>query len=113
MVKLTKNWRSHEAILRFPNEAFYSGELEVCGDTTMIDSLLDSPVLATPNFPIVFHGISGSDEREAGSPSYFNIDEISEVCKYVDMLRMDRKRLLSMSRNALFSTEILTIDYYS
>ncbi|KAG8926685.1 hypothetical protein FRC01_008506 [Tulasnella sp. 417] len=95
MVKLTKNWRSHEAILCFPNETFYNSELEVCAPCTVTDSLLGSPVLARKNFPVVFHGIAGLDDREAGSPSYFNIDEISLICKYVDELRSDRVRRLS------------------
>ncbi|KAG8954837.1 hypothetical protein FRC04_010319 [Tulasnella sp. 424] len=95
MVKLTKNWRSHDAILRFPNETFYNGELEACAPCTVIDSLLESPVLARKNFPVVFHGIAGLDDREAGSPSYFNIDEISLICKYVDELRSDRVRRLT------------------
>ncbi|KIO21468.1 hypothetical protein M407DRAFT_44382, partial [Tulasnella calospora MUT 4182] len=89
MIKLTKNWRSHGSILRFPNDTFYDGELEECGPRTIIDSLLSSPVLARANFPIVFHGIAGLDDREAGSPSYFNIDEVSLICKYVDDLRAD------------------------
>ncbi|KAG9044287.1 hypothetical protein FS837_008417 [Tulasnella sp. UAMH 9824] len=95
MVKLTKNWRSHDAILRFPNETFYNSELEVCGPCTVIDSLLGSPVLAKKNFPVVFHGIAGLDEREAGSPSYFNIDEVSLIYKYVDELKNDRARRLT------------------
>ncbi|KAG8981810.1 hypothetical protein FRB90_006978, partial [Tulasnella sp. 427] len=95
MVKLTKNWRNHDAILRFPNETFYNNELQVCGPPTVINSLLQSPVLAKTNFPVVFHGIAGTDDREAGSPSYFNIDEISLICKYVDDLRNDRVRRLA------------------
>ncbi|KAG8929264.1 hypothetical protein FRC01_004611 [Tulasnella sp. 417] len=95
MIKLTKNWRSHDAILRFPNETFYNSELEVCGPCTVIDSFLASPVLAKKGFPVVFHGIAGRDEREAGSPSYFNIDEISLICRYVDELRSDRVRRLT------------------
>ncbi|KAG8929260.1 hypothetical protein FRC01_004607 [Tulasnella sp. 417] len=95
MVKLTKNWRSHEAILRFPNDNFYNGELEVCAPCTVTDSLLGSPVLARSNFPVVFHGIAGRDDREAGSPSYFNIDEVSLIYKYVDELRSERTRRLT------------------
>ncbi|KAJ7931318.1 hypothetical protein B0H13DRAFT_1858158 [Mycena leptocephala] len=32
VVKLTKNFRSHNAILKFPNERFYGGELQQCAD---------------------------------------------------------------------------------
>ncbi|KAG9044286.1 hypothetical protein FS837_008416 [Tulasnella sp. UAMH 9824] len=95
MVKLTKNWRSHGAILRFPNDAFYNSELEVCAPNIVIDGLLGSPVLARQDFPVVFHGIAGLDDREAGSPSYFNIDEISLIYKYVEELRSDGARRLT------------------
>jgi helicase MOV-10 len=37
-------------------------------------------------FPVVFHAISGNDEREASSPSYFNRLEASQVKSYVKML---------------------------
>ncbi|KAG8929262.1 hypothetical protein FRC01_004609 [Tulasnella sp. 417] len=95
MVKLTKNWRSHNTILRFPNDNFYNGELEACGPRMVIDSLLGSPVLANKNFPVVFHGIAGLDAREEGSPSFFNVDEISLIYKYVEELRMDRTRRIT------------------
>ena len=91
MVKLVKNFRSHETILRFPNERFYSGDLRSCGDPKSINSFLKSPVLASPKFPIVFHAITGKDDREASSPSFFNIDEVTLVKDYVQQLRADRK----------------------
>ncbi|KAG8931375.1 hypothetical protein FRC02_002809 [Tulasnella sp. 418] len=90
VVKLTKNWRNHEAILHFPNEQFYGGDLEVCAPTGVKDALLGSPVLNNPKFPVVFHGVPGQDEQEAGSPSYFNILEISQVTEYVDQLLADQ-----------------------
>lgn len=42
-------------------------------------------------------GIStlGLDAREEGSPSFFNVDEISLIYKYVEELRTDRARRLS------------------
>ncbi|KAI0634736.1 P-loop containing nucleoside triphosphate hydrolase protein [Trametes polyzona] len=91
-IKLVKNFRSHEAILAYPNERFYNGELEVCGAPAQITSLLDSDVLVSPTFPVVFHAIAGENEREASSPSYFNIDEATEVVEYVKDILNDRKR---------------------
>jgi len=32
LVKLTKSYRSHQAILQFPNDRFYAGDLERCGN---------------------------------------------------------------------------------
>ncbi|KAF9057242.1 P-loop containing nucleoside triphosphate hydrolase protein [Panaeolus papilionaceus] len=91
VVKLTKNFRSHASILKFPNERFYAADLEPCADRRIIDSFLGSSYLPSSNFPIVFHAVSGKDDREASSPSFFNIDEVVQVKSYVQMLKQDRK----------------------
>ncbi|KAI9061625.1 P-loop containing nucleoside triphosphate hydrolase protein [Trametes sanguinea] len=90
-VKLVKNFRSHNAILEYPNEQFYGGELQVCGSHDIINSLLGSPVLVNARWPVVFHYISGQDERESTSPSYFNIDEATEVLENIKTLLNDRR----------------------
>ena len=38
------------------------------------------------NFPIIFHGVEGQDEREEQSPSFFNKSEIEVVVSYVKKL---------------------------
>ena len=91
VVKLVNNFRSHEAILHFPNEKFYRGDLVSCGDSVIIDSFLKSPYLPSKNFPVVFHSVYGKDDREASSPSFFNIEEILQVKYYVQKLKKDRK----------------------
>ncbi|KIJ29274.1 hypothetical protein M422DRAFT_188705 [Sphaerobolus stellatus SS14] len=91
VVKLIKNWRSHPAILKYPNEQFYKGELEPHGDEVVTHSLLRSEEIVSPGFPLVFHAISGKDMQEASSPSFFNPDEASLVKRYVDRLRTDRR----------------------
>ncbi|KAJ7222059.1 P-loop containing nucleoside triphosphate hydrolase protein [Mycena haematopus] len=90
VVKLIKNFRSHRAILKFPNERFYRGELQQCGDPNVINAYLNWPLLPKKTFPIIFHAISGKDDREASSPSFFNIDEVSQVKNYIQKLREDR-----------------------
>ncbi|PFH46786.1 hypothetical protein AMATHDRAFT_50790 [Amanita thiersii Skay4041] len=91
VVKLLQNYRSHPAILEFPNEEFYGGELEVCAEPKKRDRYIGCPVLPNPNFPIVFHTVHGQDDREASSPSFFNIDETSQIKHYVDLLRFSRQ----------------------
>ncbi|KAF5389777.1 hypothetical protein D9757_006011 [Collybiopsis confluens] len=91
VVKLTKNFRSHGAILKFPNERFYGGDLECCGDPKVINFYLDSQHIVAKKFPIVFHSIAGKDDREASSPSFFNIDEATQVKELVQKLRGDRR----------------------
>ncbi|KAH9887301.1 P-loop containing nucleoside triphosphate hydrolase protein [Cubamyces lactineus] len=90
-VKLVKNFRSHEAILAYPNAQFYDGELEVCGSPKVINSFLGSPLLVNQRWPVVFHYVSGENERESTSPSYFNIDEATEVLEYIKQLLRDRQ----------------------
>ncbi len=95
MVKLTQNFRSHPAILKFPDERFYKGELQPCGDPNVIISFIGSKHLEAKKFPIVFHAMAGEDAREASSPSFFNVDEVLDVKKTVEELRSDRKLHLS------------------
>ena len=87
VVKLVKNFRSHEAILKFPNERFYKGDLQASAPRKVIDSFINKTILPNPRFPILFHGIVGKDDREASSPSFFNIDEVTEVKDYVMKLK--------------------------
>ncbi|EGO29183.1 hypothetical protein SERLADRAFT_456582, partial [Serpula lacrymans var. lacrymans S7.9] len=90
VVKLVKNFRSHKIILQFPNERFYGNDLEPCADRKIANAMLGSSQLATKYFPIVFHAVHGRDQQEASSPSFFNIDEITQVKTYVEALRADR-----------------------
>ena len=96
VVKLVKNFRSHEAILRFPNEKFYRGDLQAFASRQVIDSFINKAILPNPRFPILFHGIVGQDDRDASSPSFFNIDEVTEVKDYVMQLK-ERYRISSSS----------------
>ncbi|KAG8984017.1 hypothetical protein FRB90_005620, partial [Tulasnella sp. 427] len=89
VVKLIKNWRSHEAILRFPNEEFYKNQLEAHADPTVINSCLRWWQLPKATFPIVFHAIKGKDQRQASSPSFFNAQEASAVKDYITDLKAD------------------------
>ncbi|KAF9260599.1 P-loop containing nucleoside triphosphate hydrolase protein [Marasmius fiardii PR-910] len=95
VVKLTKNYRSHNAILKFPNERFYGGDLEPCADRRITELYTNSTHVVSKGFPIVFYSISGKDDREASSPSFFNIDEVTVVKSVVEKLRSDRRIRIS------------------
>ncbi|CAI7798861.1 unnamed protein product [Closterium sp. NIES-53] len=87
ITKLVKNYRSHPKILELPNEMFYEGELEACADEMARSSLCRWNELPNKNeFPIIFHGVMGKDEREGNSPSFFNPTEASVVLKYITSL---------------------------
>ncbi|EAU82902.2 RNA helicase [Coprinopsis cinerea okayama7 len=96
VVKLIKNFRSHESILKFPNEKFYSGDLQPCANPATINAYLKSSFLPkNPKFPVVFHSVSGKDDREASSPSFFNVDEVLTVKDYVRRLKENRSVRIS------------------
>ncbi|XP_078437162.1 P-loop containing nucleoside triphosphate hydrolases superfamily protein [Wolffia australiana] len=90
MTKLVRNYRSHPAILDLPSNLFYKGELIPCKDKSELDELmLQETTLGLPNkeFPVLFVGIQGCDEREGSSPSWFNRTEISKVVEIIQKLR--------------------------
>ncbi|NWZ86892.1 SDE3 helicase, partial [Poecile atricapillus] len=88
ITKLLWNYRSHEAILRIPNELFYENELKVCkSDRLDIQNLFCTwEELPKKGFPIIFHGVCGEDQREAKSPSFFNTAEIEVLVHYLKKL---------------------------
>lgn len=61
----------------------------------MTHSLENVEELPKKRFPLVFHGIVGKDAREASSPSFFNVEEASQVKKYCKDLLENRKYKLS------------------
>lgn len=91
-MQLVQSYRSHPAILKYPNEQFYGGRLQSRGEDALLRSMETSDALATQRFPIVFHAVKGKDQREQFSPSFFNINEATIVKKYVAGLLSDRKR---------------------
>ncbi|NXU07676.1 SDE3 helicase, partial [Buphagus erythrorhynchus] len=92
ITKLLWNYRSHEAILRIPNELFYDNELKVCkSDRLDIRNLYCTwEELPKKGFPIIFHGVCGEDQREAKSPSFFNTAEIEVLVHYLKKLLLSR-----------------------
>uniref|UniRef100_A0A8U7NPS2 RNA helicase n=1 Tax=Corvus moneduloides TaxID=1196302 RepID=A0A8U7NPS2_CORMO len=88
ITKLLWNYRSHEAILRIPNELFYDNELKVCKSNGLdIQNLYCTwEELPKKGFPIIFHGVCGEDQREAKSPSFFNTAEIEVLVHYLKKL---------------------------
>ncbi|XP_059343906.1 helicase MOV-10 isoform X1 [Ammospiza nelsoni] len=94
ITKLLWNYRSHEAILRIPNELFYDNELKVCRSNGLdIRNLFCTwEELPKKGFPIIFHGVCGEDQREAKSPSFFNTAEIEVLVHYLKRLLQSRGR---------------------
>uniref|UniRef100_A0A8C5C8Y8 RNA helicase n=1 Tax=Gadus morhua TaxID=8049 RepID=A0A8C5C8Y8_GADMO len=99
VTKLLCNYRSHPAILKVPNDLFYHGELQVCADEALRNSFCMWEYLPKMGFPVIFHGVTGVDEREANSPSFFNVAEVEQLMEYVKKLleRHGRKGLYKIS----------------
>ncbi|XP_015251753.1 PREDICTED: putative helicase mov-10-B.1 [Cyprinodon variegatus] len=86
VTKLLQNYRSHAAILKIPNELFYNDELQVFADQLERETYCNWEALPQKGFPVIFHGVLGKDEREANSPSFFNVSEIETLVMYLNTL---------------------------
>lgn len=98
ITKLLKNYRSHPAILKLPNEIFYDGELMPCAGTDR-EKLCKWEGLQKQGFPLLFHGLVGEDMREERSPSFFNPQEVSVVTQYVEELMACKKGGIALKQS--------------
>ncbi|CAN1285358.1 Probable RNA helicase SDE3 [Linum perenne] len=87
VTKLVRNYRCHPAILELPSKLFYKGELLACKEDTISMSCLMKVLLPNKEFPLLFIGIQGCDEREGNNPSWFNRIEASKVVEMVKKVR--------------------------
>ncbi|XP_072026794.1 putative helicase MOV-10 [Amphiura filiformis] len=90
LTKLIRNYRSHPAILKLPNQMFYDNELQVHANEMVRNTFTSWDHLPRKGFPIIFHGVEGRDEREGQSPSFFNLQEVQVVVEYIEDLREKR-----------------------
>ncbi|KAK4755793.1 hypothetical protein SAY87_009550 [Trapa incisa] len=90
VTKLVRNYRCRPEILHLPSKLFYDCELIACKDES---SFLKSPAdfLLNNDFPIIFIGIQGCDEREENNPSWFNRIEASKVGEVIGKLMESEK----------------------
>jgi helicase MOV-10 len=65
------------------------------GDPDVTHLMLQSSVLPKKGFPVMFHGIKGTEKRTRRSPSYFNILEASVVRNYCVALTEDPELRIS------------------
>jgi helicase MOV-10 len=105
LTKLVRNYRSHPAVIKLPNEMFYDNDLECCGDQMTTHSLANWEYLKNKGFPVLFHSMNGENLREGNSPSWFNPQEAQQVVQYV-------KLLMHETRPPLKSDEIGIITPY-
>ncbi|ERN01585.1 probable RNA helicase SDE3 [Amborella trichopoda] len=89
VIKLLRNYRCHPAILELPSNLFYSGDLIACKEKESDLALYEWEELPNKEFPVVFFGIQGCDEREGTNPSWFNRIEASKVVEIIRKLTED------------------------
>ncbi|KAI5628491.1 putative helicase mov-10-B.1, partial [Silurus asotus] len=101
VTKLLRNYRSHPAVLKIPNELFYENELQVYANQMEREAFCQWEHLPKQGFPVIFHGVMGKDEREANSPSFFNVSEIEVLINYLKnlLLSQGKKGLPKLSAN--------------
>ncbi|KAI9452273.1 hypothetical protein F5148DRAFT_1236722 [Russula earlei] len=92
IVNLRRNRRSHAAIIAWSNRYLYEDCMREYGNAYNTYDLILSDVLPKKGFPVVFHGVRGSEERTTWSPSYFNVLEASIVRNYCVKLTGDPER---------------------
>lgn len=85
VTKLVRNYRCHPEILYLPSQLFYNGELIAFKDDSD-SSVTWVDLLPNMEFPLLFIGIQGYDEREGNNPSWFNRFEASKVVEIITKL---------------------------
>ncbi|XP_052220021.1 putative helicase MOV-10 isoform X2 [Dreissena polymorpha] len=91
ITQLIRNYRSHDSILEIPRRMFYNNQQEACGDSKVLNCMLDWDMLPNKKFPVMFHSVFGTEEREGESPSWFNRDEIAQIDMYLTGLLKKKK----------------------
>ncbi|KAM7269280.1 hypothetical protein ACFE04_024777 [Oxalis oulophora] len=87
VTKLVRNYRCHPKILDLPSELFYNGELLASKKDNSLSLAAKLYFFPNKEFPILFYGIRGSNERELNNPSWFNQLEASKVVEIINLLR--------------------------
>ncbi|XP_062084560.1 probable RNA helicase SDE3 [Humulus lupulus] len=86
VIKLVRNYRCHPTILDLPSKLFYNDELLPCKEDNSSSKYSQVDFLPNKEFPVLFVGIQGCDEREGNNPSWFNRIEASKVAEIIRKL---------------------------
>ena len=86
---LTRNYRSHEAIIRLPNDIYYDGDLTCHADSATSHNMCEWEGLPRKGFPVLFHAVDGENQREETSPSWFNPQEVETCIEHAQSLIKD------------------------
>ncbi|GMH18834.1 hypothetical protein Nepgr_020675 [Nepenthes gracilis] len=105
---LVKNYRCHPEILSLPSKLFYKGQLIACQEVEK-SSISWEDLLPNKEFPILFFGIQGCDEREGSNPSWFNRIEASKVVEMIKKLTAKKVREMDIGVITPYRQQVLKI----
>jgi len=88
---LTKSYRAHPSILKLFNETVYGGVLQCYTKLSSVSQFLSSNSITSKGLdgtvhPLRFHHVVGEEEKQQGSPSWQNSEELRYVQYYVTQL---------------------------
>ncbi|XP_029175331.1 probable RNA helicase armi [Nylanderia fulva] len=94
VTKLVMNYRSLPEILNLTNSLFYDSQLQpqISSENSKEAKLLEMLRMELPDRPdssppaVVFHGVDGRNLRDTASPSWYNLEEATQV--YVYLLKL-------------------------
>ncbi|XP_052860194.1 putative helicase MOV-10 [Anopheles cruzii] len=86
VTKLLDNYRSHPALFQFSNEQFYEGELRAKAPPASTHWAIGWDRLPNPEFPMMFHSVTGNMIQDQFTLSYMNKEEAFLVLQYAQLL---------------------------
>lgn len=89
VIKLVRNYRSHDFLIQLPSKLFYENELISCAPETITQRYVGWSQLPNRKIPFIFRGLNSQHQREGSNPSFFNPIECVEVRSYVHRLLSD------------------------
>ncbi|KAI8619601.1 P-loop containing nucleoside triphosphate hydrolase protein [Chytriomyces sp. MP71] len=139
-VNLVRNYRSYPGFLMIPSLLYYGNTLIPAAPTSLTHAFLGNSFLPNPDFPAVFYGIQGMDERclhaeglnesESTTFGWFNsaeaakvLDTVQSICNLdgvtmrdfgvISPFREQVKLLRALLRaNGLGSVDVGTVEDY-
>jgi hypothetical protein len=85
-LRLAKNYRSHEKLLKVSSALFYDGALQPYADVRVTHSLLGWEGLVRRDFPLLVYGVRGADIFEREYSSFSNPTEAAKLVELVQQL---------------------------
>jgi len=80
---LTESFRSHPAIMDIYSQVFYAGQLEHRARQQQLRLLPYFKSQGCTGGPVILHNLIGTERRDPGSASPYNLEEVKMVQRYV------------------------------